>query len=87
MPKGKGGASEACRKVPQWKWEEIGIYLITGLPRISLGYDSIWIIVDRLTKSAHFILVKTSYNGEKLAELYMARIIFLHGVPKNIVSG
>jgi hypothetical protein len=59
---------------------------IVGLPRTSAGYDSIWVIVDRLTKVAHFIPVKTTYSGAKLAELYMARIVCLHGVPKKIVS-
>jgi hypothetical protein len=73
-------------KVPEWKWEEIGMYFITGLPRTSKGYDSIWVIVDRLTKVAHFILVKITYKGSQLAELYMARIVCLHGVPKKIVS-
>jgi transposase InsO family protein len=57
-----------------------------GLPRTSAGYDSIWVIVDRLTKVAHFIPVKTTYSGAKLAELYMAQIVCLHGVPKKIVS-
>jgi hypothetical protein len=50
------------------------------------GYDSIWLIVDRLTKVAHFIPVKTMYTGPQLAELYIARIVCLHGVPKKIVS-
>jgi hypothetical protein len=59
---------------------------ITGLPRTPKGYDSIWVIVDRLTKVAHFILVKTTYQESQLAELYMARIVSLHGVPKKIVS-
>jgi hypothetical protein len=59
---------------------------ITGLPRISKGYDSIWVIVDRLTKVVHFISVKTTYKVSQLAELYMARIVSLHGVPKKIVS-
>jgi hypothetical protein len=59
---------------------------ITGLPRTSKGYDSIWVIVDRLTKVAHFIPVKTAYKGSQLAELYMVRIVCLHGVPKKIVS-
>jgi hypothetical protein len=49
-------------------------------------YDSIWVIVDRLTKMAHFIPVKTTYYGPQLAELYMSRIVCLHGVPKKIVS-
>jgi hypothetical protein len=52
----------------------------------SAGYDSIWVIVDRLTKVAHFIPVRTTYTGGKLAELYMARIVCLHRVPKKIVS-
>jgi hypothetical protein len=57
-----------------------------GLPCTSGGYDSIWLIVDRLTKVTHFIPVRTNYTGAKLAELYMARIVCLHGVPKKIVS-
>jgi hypothetical protein len=73
-------------KVPEWKWEEIGMDFIVGLPRTRDGYDSIWVIVDRLTKVAHFIPVKTTYTGAKLAELYMSRIVCLHGVPKKIVS-
>jgi len=73
-------------QIPEWKWEEIGMDFIVGLPRTSNGYDSIWVIVDRLTKSAHFIPVKTTYKGDKLAELYMSRIVCFHGVPKRIVS-
>jgi transposase InsO family protein len=65
--------------------EEIDMDFITGLPRTSKGYDSIWVIVDRLTKVAHFIPVKTTYKESQLAELYMARIVCLHGVPKKIV--
>ena len=57
---------------------------IVGLPRI--GYDSIWVVVDRLTKAAHFIPVKTTYNSVVLAELYMSWIVCLHGVPKKIIS-
>jgi hypothetical protein len=59
---------------------------IVGLPRTQAGYDSIWVIVDHLTKVAHFIPVKTTYLGAKLAELYMLRIVCLHGVPKKTVS-
>jgi hypothetical protein len=73
-------------KIPEWKWEEIGMDFITGLPHTPKGYDSIWVIVDRLTKVAHFILIKTTYKGSQLAELYMARIMCLQGVPKKIVS-
>jgi IS30 family transposase len=58
---------------------------IVGLPRTLADYDSIWAVVDRLTKLAHFIPVKTSYSSAVLAELYMSQIICLHGVPKKIV--
>jgi transposase InsO family protein len=59
---------------------------IVGLIRTQSGYDSIWVILDRLTKVAHFIPVKTTYPGPRLAELYMSRIVCLHGVTKKIVS-
>jgi hypothetical protein len=59
---------------------------IVGLPRTQLGYDFIWVIMDRLTKVAHFVPVKTTYSGPQLAELYMLRIVCLHGVLKKIVS-
>jgi hypothetical protein len=59
---------------------------IVGLPRTRDGYDSIWVIVDRLTKVAHFIPVKATCSGAKLAELYISKIVCLHGVPKKIVS-
>jgi hypothetical protein len=73
-------------KITEWKWEEIGIHFIVGLPRTQAGYDSIWVIVDRLIKVTHFILVKTTYSSAKLGELYMSRIMCLHGVLKKIVS-
>jgi hypothetical protein len=73
-------------KVPEWKWEEISMDFIVRLPHTHDDYDSIWVIVDRLTKVAHFIPVKTTYSGAQLAELYMSRIVCLHGVPKKIVS-
>jgi hypothetical protein len=72
--------------VPEWKWEEIAMDFIMGLPIIQSGYDSIRVIVDRLTKVAHFIPVKTTYSRLQLEELYMSRIVCLHGVPKKIVS-
>ena len=59
---------------------------IVGLPRTSIGYDSIWVIVDRLTKSAHFILVNTRYTAKKYAEIYFNQIVTLHGVPITIIS-
>jgi transposase InsO family protein len=59
---------------------------IVGLPRTQSGYNSIWVIMDRLTKVAHFIPVKTTYSRPQLTELYMLRIVCLDGVPKKIVS-
>ena len=59
---------------------------IVGLPKTAKGYDSIWVVVDRLTKSAHFIPVKTGYRSHQYAELYIARIVSLHGIPKTIIS-
>ncbi len=59
---------------------------IVGLPRTQKGFDSIWVIVDRLTKTAHFIPVKAIYQAKTYAELYISRIVCLHGVPKTITS-
>jgi transposase InsO family protein len=72
--------------IPSWKWEDISMDFITGLPKTSRGFDSIWVIVDRLTKSAHFIPVKTDYRASRYAEIYVARIMSLHGIPKTIVT-
>ena len=73
-------------KFPSLKWDKLGMDFITGLPRTRSGYDSIWVVVDRLTKVAHFIPVKTTYTSAKLAKIYMTRIVCLHGVPRTIVS-
>src|SRR6266540_33248 len=72
--------------IPAWKWEDIHMDFIVGLPRTAKGSDSIWVVIDRLTKSAHFIPVRTKYPVRKYAELYIARIVSLHGVPKTITS-
>ena len=73
-------------EVPQWKWDDISMDFIVGLPRTQSGHDSIWVIVDRLTKSAHFLPVQISSPMEKLAQLYVDEIVRLHGVPKSIIS-
>jgi hypothetical protein len=73
-------------QIPQWKCDEIGMDFLIGLPRTRAGYDSIWVVVDRLTKASHFIPVKTTYNIVVLAELYMSRIVCLHGIPKKIIT-
>ena len=72
--------------IPQWKWEKITMDFVVGLPRCQSGYDAIWVIVDRLTKSAHFLPMKNSDSIEKLAELYVKEIVRLHGTPISIVS-
>jgi hypothetical protein len=72
--------------IPSWKWEDISMDFIVGLPKTSKGYDSIWVIVDRLTKSAHFLPVKTTHAAKQYAQLYIDRIVSLHGIPKTIIS-
>ena len=57
--------------IPEWKWDNLGMDFITGLPRTCSCYDSIWVVVDRLTKVAHFIPVKTTYTSAKLAKIYI----------------
>ena len=72
--------------IPIWKWDSISMDFAVGLPSTQGGYDSIWVIVDRLTKSAHFLAVKTTYKASHLARLFIAEIVRLHGVPSSIVS-
>ena len=69
-----------------WKWEVIIMDFIVGLPCSQKGHDSIWVIVHRLTKVAHFIPVKIAYTIDKLADLYINNILCLHGAPKTFVS-
>ncbi|WVZ90625.1 hypothetical protein U9M48_036910 [Paspalum notatum var. saurae] len=73
-------------EIPMWKWEKITMDFIVGLPCTPKGNDSIWVIVDRLTKSAHFIPVKARYGATQLATLYVQNILRLHGAPLSIVS-
>jgi hypothetical protein len=72
--------------IPSWKWEDISMDFIVGLPNTSQKHDSIWVIVDRLTKTAYFLPVHTTYNAKKYAEIYLDQIVRLHGVPKTIIS-
>ncbi|KAG8496754.1 hypothetical protein CXB51_007828 [Gossypium anomalum] len=73
-------------KIPLWKWERVTMDFVSGLPLTPSKKDSVWVIVDRLTKSAHFIPVRTDYSLQKLAKLYVAEIVRLHGVPVSIIS-
>ncbi|XP_075524493.1 uncharacterized protein LOC142556881 [Primulina tabacum] len=72
--------------IPQWKWEYITMDFVMGLPRIPKGYNSIWVIVDRLTKSAHFHPVKMTFTMNQYAEVYVSEIVRLHGIPMSIAS-
>ncbi|GKB26528.1 putative reverse transcriptase domain-containing protein [Tanacetum coccineum] len=73
-------------EIPEWKWEKITMDFITGLPRTPSGHDSIWVIVDRLTKSAHFLPMKKTDSMEKLTQLYLKEIVCRHGVLVSIIS-
>ncbi|KAG8474912.1 hypothetical protein CXB51_031631 [Gossypium anomalum] len=72
--------------VPEWKWDRITMDFVSGLPLTPGKKDAIWVIVDRLTKSAHFIPVRTDYSLNKLADLYIREIVRLHGIPLSIIS-
>ena len=72
--------------IPQWKWDNITMNFVSGFPLIQQKNDFVWVIVDRLTKSAHFIQVRIDYSIDRLAELYVDEIVRLHGVLFSIVS-
>jgi hypothetical protein len=72
--------------IPKWKWDDISMDFIVGLPMTAHKFDSIWVIVDRLSKSAHFIPINTKYRVEKYAEIYMAHVLCIHRVLKMIIS-
>nr|GEX19530.1 putative reverse transcriptase domain-containing protein [Tanacetum cinerariifolium] len=73
-------------EIPEWKWEKITMDFVSGLPRTPSGYNSIWVIVDCLTKSAHFLPMKKTDSIEKLAQLYLKEIVYRHEVPVSIIS-
>ncbi|XP_059291713.1 uncharacterized protein LOC132045187, partial [Lycium ferocissimum] len=81
-----GGISQRM-PIPEWKRERIAIDFVVRLPRTLGKFDSVWVIVDRLTKSAHLIPVHTTYTSEKLAKTYIREILHLQGVPVSIISG
>ena len=70
----------------EWKWEDVTMDFVSGLPRTRSNHDAIWVIVDRLTKSAHFLAIRMTYSLDRLAQLYIREIIRLHGAPLSIVS-
>ncbi|KAL8147188.1 hypothetical protein AgCh_004783 [Apium graveolens] len=69
-----------------WKWEEIAMDFVVGLPRTRSNHDAIWVIIDRLNKSAHFLPINEKYSLEKLVKIYLDEIVSKHGVPVSIVS-
>ncbi|GJV66322.1 putative reverse transcriptase domain-containing protein [Tanacetum coccineum] len=73
-------------EIPMWKWERITMDFVTKLPKTSIGHDTIWVIVDRLTKSAHFIPTRATDSMETLTRLYIKEIVSRHGVPISIIS-
>ncbi|KAJ9567118.1 hypothetical protein OSB04_003084 [Centaurea solstitialis] len=73
-------------EIPEWKWEHIAMDFVTKLPRTLRGHDTIWVIVDRLTKSAHFLEMRETLPMDKLAKLYIDEVVRRHGIPLSIVS-
>ncbi|GJW11190.1 putative reverse transcriptase domain-containing protein [Tanacetum coccineum] len=73
-------------EIPEWRWNKIIMDLITKLPRSRNRHDVIWVIVDRLTKLAHFLAIREDFNTEKLVRLYIDVIVVRHGVPVSIIS-
>nr|GFC14514.1 reverse transcriptase domain-containing protein [Tanacetum cinerariifolium] len=73
-------------KIPEWKWDNITMYFVTKLPKTSQGYDTIWVIVDRLTKSTIFTPIKKTDPMDKLARIYLKEVVTRHGIPVSIIS-
>nr|GFA35864.1 retrotransposable element Tf2 [Tanacetum cinerariifolium] len=72
--------------IPVWKWDEISMDFVTGLPQTQRRHDAIWVVVDSLTKSAHFLPICKDYSVSKLAKSFQQEIVRLHGTPSAIVS-
>ena len=64
--------------IPEWKWYHIAMDFVAGLPRTSQGLNTVWVVVDRLTKSAHFLPIRINYLMERLAQVYIREIVKLH---------
>ncbi|GJW45927.1 putative reverse transcriptase domain-containing protein [Tanacetum coccineum] len=72
-------------EIPQWKWDNITMNFVTKLPRTQSGNDTIWVIVDRLTKSAHFLSMRETDPMDKLARLYLKEVVTRHRIPVSII--
>ena len=73
-------------EVAEWKWEHITMDFVTHFPWTSWKHDTVWVIVDQLNKSAHFLVVRMTFTLEEFCKLYIQEIVRLHGVPISIVS-
>nr|GFA68009.1 reverse transcriptase domain-containing protein [Tanacetum cinerariifolium] len=73
-------------EIPKWKWDNITMDFVTELPKSSQGYDTIWVIVDRLTKSAIFMPIRETDPMDKLARIYLKEVVTRHGIPVSIIS-
>ena len=71
-------------EIPMWKWENVTTDFVVGLPRSPRDKDAIWDVIDRITKVAHFILMKTTNSASNLVPLYIKEMVRLHGVPKSL---
>ncbi|KAJ9552775.1 hypothetical protein OSB04_016820 [Centaurea solstitialis] len=80
------GSDKITPEIPEWKWEQISMDFVTELPKTKKGHDSIWVIVDRLTKSAYFLPIKESFSIDRLAQLYVDEIVMRNGAPISIIS-
>ncbi|KAL1923264.1 uncharacterized protein VTP21DRAFT_9640 [Calcarisporiella thermophila] len=72
--------------IPTQRWQEVSMDFITKLPQTPGGHDAIWVVVDRLTKRAHFFAINGTISASQLAQLYLCKLFPLHGIPKCIVS-
>nr|GFC22624.1 putative reverse transcriptase domain-containing protein [Tanacetum cinerariifolium] len=72
--------------IPEWKWDNITMDFVTKLPKSSQGYDTIWVIVDRLTKSAIFTPIRETGPMDKLARIYLKEVVTRHEIPVSILS-
>ena len=79
-------AQMCIHQAAEWKWEHIMMDFVTHLPRTSRGHDLVWVIVDRLTKLAHFLAMQMTFTLEQFCRLYIREIVQLHGLPLSIVS-
>jgi hypothetical protein len=72
--------------IPEWKWEVVIMDFIIGLPRTSKQHNSIMVVVDKITKAAHFIPLKTTHKATDVVDIFLNKVAHLHGIPKTIVS-